>query len=724
MATYKTLVLDVETVQGGSLAGATVYVSYDRTVRLSSGGIVPDPASNGVAVPVVGTSSVQVLASDDPDLTVDSAGFGISVRIVWTEAPSWRPQSKTYVAQVHVADAATVNLSDHLATVATSGVTVLQGPKGNTGDTGPQGVPGAPGSVANDSTTAGFVGSQSSASSTSAALAAREKSRGHVNVLDYLPSNWASLTDLTTYFSNALTAAAAANSSVVDVPQGLYPVSGLVIPSGTGLRGTQSSKSDYGTVTNYDAVCLTRVSGDSSTNAIVALNGAGCVLKDLEIRGAYTVTSGDAHGAYTGGAPTGDNGPGLYVSGFQTHIENVFIHGVSHAGLWVDAECDPHWSKIEVNVCGNATIPAIAIGYGRNGDNTGSGTGYHFLPSGVSQVTLSSDTNTLIIDKLVAQGNFAGVLDVGNLVADGTCEEVMFTNAHLEGNLGSHVVASPKPVVKVGSYARGTKFRTGYIYGGKSPSGSTSAPSLVEFNSTLPVTYTQSGTASTVPAPPSSGALSWLPYGLSFEGIDFLGDRGGIVHTTTACNLIAGDGFHISNCRFDWVYGPSVTIGSGFGANVSIGNGLFNVNQSAAYAVVSDARSNRTGGMVSPSNLTVQGKLIFGRQAGVGLPTVAVNANAGTGAGSATVTNGSDNGANVGWTSGTASLAGGVQATVTFNQPFNTAPYVFITPLTAAAGTTGAYAYNFSATSFDITFPSAPAASTHYAFAWFAYTYR
>lgn len=137
MATH-TLVLDVQNITGAPLDGAVVELSYDRTVRLSTGGLVPPIATQPIQI-TTGAESVEVLASDDPDLTEDSQGFGIRVKVLWSDRTGSH-RSAAYMAQVHTADPDPVRLSDHLATIEGSGVTVLQGPRGPRGERGPAGV--------------------------------------------------------------------------------------------------------------------------------------------------------------------------------------------------------------------------------------------------------------------------------------------------------------------------------------------------------------------------------------------------------------------------------------------------------------------------------------------------------------------------------------------------------------------------------------------------------
>lgn len=108
----KTLVLDVQNITGDPFAGAVVTLSYDRTVRLASGGLVPPIAAHPVQI-VDGSESVQVLAADDPELTTDSTGFGIRVLVAWSD-PSGQRRSTTYVAQVVTSDPATVALSSKI----------------------------------------------------------------------------------------------------------------------------------------------------------------------------------------------------------------------------------------------------------------------------------------------------------------------------------------------------------------------------------------------------------------------------------------------------------------------------------------------------------------------------------------------------------------------------------------------------------------------------------
>lgn len=93
-------------------------------------------------------------------------------------------------------------------------------------------------------------------------------------------------------------------------------------------------------------------------------------------------------------------------------------------------------------------------------------------------------------------------------------------------------------------------------------------------------------------------------------------------------------------------------------------------------------------------------------------PTVAAQAAAGTSA-TAAVT-GKDTAGTVTVTSGSASLAAGNQAVVTFNHAFDVAPVVVLTPGSAAVAALAPYVAAATTTTFTIAFGSAPSASTAY----------
>lgn len=120
MATFRTLVLDPIRITGANAAGAKVFVSYDRPVRLKSGGFAPRLMEEPVAIQDGTTATVQVIASDDPDLTDDSTGFGILVSLVWDSARDYRPQSpQSYTAQVSTTMADPIRLSKVMGALPT-----------------------------------------------------------------------------------------------------------------------------------------------------------------------------------------------------------------------------------------------------------------------------------------------------------------------------------------------------------------------------------------------------------------------------------------------------------------------------------------------------------------------------------------------------------------------------------------------------------------------------
>lgn len=93
-------------------------------------------------------------------------------------------------------------------------------------------------------------------------------------------------------------------------------------------------------------------------------------------------------------------------------------------------------------------------------------------------------------------------------------------------------------------------------------------------------------------------------------------------------------------------------------------------------------------------------------------PTVAAQAAAGTSATAAVA--GKDTAGTVTVTSGSASLAAGNQAVVTFAQAFAVAPVVVLSPASAAVAALAPYVAAATTTTFTIAFGSAPTASTAY----------
>lgn len=157
MATYHTLVFDVENVVGQPLPAnngspATASIWYDRDIILTSGALIPANTVVVTDIPSTGTASAQVIPADDPDVASGSQGFGIIVLIQWESGSGAQYQrySRQYTAQVLSADAATVNLSAKIGAepMQQSMETVqevfnqaaaagIQGPAGPAGPAGP-----------------------------------------------------------------------------------------------------------------------------------------------------------------------------------------------------------------------------------------------------------------------------------------------------------------------------------------------------------------------------------------------------------------------------------------------------------------------------------------------------------------------------------------------------------------------------------------------------------
>lgn len=737
---------------GSQVADFTVTATFDREIRYSNGefkaGSIPlsgqQPSGSGGVL-------IKVPVADDPAI-VSGTGFGITVAISYGPVDEGRyrhPQTRTIspllamvdvpatdsantlgldiiylstrgdavpVPQEYVDSATIRDATDSAVAQAASAVTTANSAvtTANTAtNTANQAMATATATIApTDNQVATLVGTKTSSSAQS--LVTWDKSRvGRIKLADYLPASLSGITNFTSYFTTALADAAALGNTVVEVPPlpgsaPYWPVSGLVIPAGTGIVGAASTRADYGAGRKM-AVIFRRVTGDTSTNAIIAINGAGAILENVRILGAYGFTTSDVNGSYPSGAPTGDNGPGLYVSGFQSRIINVYIQGVSHAGLWIDSEDDPVIEDLNVRACGNATVPQVVVGAGHNGDNSTS-SGNHFLPSGVSQVTNSTDSNTIMFGKrTLVQAGYNQAIDIGNLVGahsvtpgqDSHVENVFFDNLHLEGG--------PKqtgPTVIVGPYARGTRFTNSFLYRGNT---SNSGP-VISYN-----------------GPPVSMPTTtyWLPSGLSVTSCQVLGSRTSTATTSTAIDLVNGDYFYADDIKFDYVGQALIAAQSTFGPQVRLGGGLTPTNNAVTARVFKDNRSNRTGGTVAYGPLVVTNKLILGRDTPAGAPTIAATAAAGTGATVALSATG-DTGGSLNITTGTSPTAGAL-CTVTFSEAWNVTPFVLL----QGANTNAALAVanigvstGSTTTTFTVGFASAPAASTSYSFAWLAFAYR
>lgn len=101
-----TLLLDLQEVAGQPMGDAAVQVSYDRDVRRPGGGLVPRLPER--FIPLAERDRVEVVASDDPNLAPESAGFRIKV-VVQRGYPHG---TKTYYTQLSVDGPATVALSE------------------------------------------------------------------------------------------------------------------------------------------------------------------------------------------------------------------------------------------------------------------------------------------------------------------------------------------------------------------------------------------------------------------------------------------------------------------------------------------------------------------------------------------------------------------------------------------------------------------------------------
>lgn len=103
---YKTLLLDVQSVAGGVAKDAVVSVGYDRTVARPGVGVIP--AGWQTYVKVADQNTVEVVACDDPDLDAASMGFDVLVRASWTD-PRGTLRSKSWRATI------TTDMADEVA---------------------------------------------------------------------------------------------------------------------------------------------------------------------------------------------------------------------------------------------------------------------------------------------------------------------------------------------------------------------------------------------------------------------------------------------------------------------------------------------------------------------------------------------------------------------------------------------------------------------------------
>lgn len=108
----KTVQVDLEPIVGDA-SGVVAAFSYDRLVRYTTGGFTPATFAGQISLAT--TDRIDLRVSDHPDLTDDSYGFQIIVRLSWDDptCPA-RRQTATYRAQLSAADPAVVALSSKL----------------------------------------------------------------------------------------------------------------------------------------------------------------------------------------------------------------------------------------------------------------------------------------------------------------------------------------------------------------------------------------------------------------------------------------------------------------------------------------------------------------------------------------------------------------------------------------------------------------------------------
>lgn len=107
-----TLHLDIDRITGKDFTDGEVTVSYDREViRTGTAGITPARLGETIRL-TSGDDTVEVIASDDPDLLAESKGFVINVSVSWSDKTG-RGGEQRFTAQASV-NADDVNLSEIL----------------------------------------------------------------------------------------------------------------------------------------------------------------------------------------------------------------------------------------------------------------------------------------------------------------------------------------------------------------------------------------------------------------------------------------------------------------------------------------------------------------------------------------------------------------------------------------------------------------------------------
>jgi len=319
---FHTLVLNFGDIQGDPMEGAIAYVSYDRDVRSSDGTLIPSPAATGIAIEAITEATVQVVASDDPNLMADSQGFGIRVRLVWTEAPDWRQQSKSWMAQVTSSDADIVNLSgvvgaqpvppqyadaSEVLAIATDSKNAAQSSASSAATSADAATTAQ---AAADSAQSDAAASASAAAA-SAALVGAPAGDAIDAHLGAMPMNVVvqgavadGTTDDTTAIQGTLNSAATFGVRRVTIPSGSYAHGALTIPSGVTLAGEEgatlipnaSTTTFLATATNAENVVLDGLTIDlggnvSSYGIQVSTGTKKFTMRNCTVTDAWTATA-------------------------------------------------------------------------------------------------------------------------------------------------------------------------------------------------------------------------------------------------------------------------------------------------------------------------------------------------------------------------------------------------------------------------------------------------
>ncbi|NQX11388.1 hypothetical protein HQQ80_07115 [Microbacteriaceae bacterium VKM Ac-2855] len=317
----------------------------------------------------------------------------------------------------------------------------------------------------------------------------------------------------------------------VQLDEGEYVAEGLRIPTMCSLEGAAGGTSRFESLEQrWGGVTIRRPSGSTSTDPIIAVDGAGAGVRNLTLySGATSATA-------------------LEVSGFESDLDSIRIISGEGIGLDVALANNPRWRFIYVDNHGSDTLPAVRI---------------RSSPVGVST------TNNVSIYDLTIERSANTALEIG---PDALVEWLRFYGLHIENprdGRGEAYAGNIAPLITVGN-ARRIDVLGGMLFGGPGP--------IIRHDQRDQPDY-------------GSGGIKLTNVTLlgsdDSPGTD--ANRGPRAATPVLVELARGDDFSAENCAFLRYTEAAVSVAAAYGSALALGT-----SNTFSGAVAADARASST----------------------------------------------------------------------------------------------------------------------------------